>query len=381
MSTTRTIIGAALLLAVITTPTIAGKILGTSRQTVYPQNFSTSLVSTVSVYGDWIETIGSATSTSPGVFVTIVDKFNGAQHTSQPFAGRGEVTLKITTNGATPGVKTIRLSGGIFGEASFTITVPESPTVTNVAVPAPADPFKEIIVTLTGTGLQNAIDPADGKIVKDNLVNYVTVGGDVLVSSVRVLSSSEHTLQFKVFLSGFVQDVTVDLRFRTAGNVNVPLLNGLKQRIRMKSANVRNYVRSITFPNGSTFDKNSIATVRLNLLFPAPSDGVGTVTIGGRSITTGLSVGNTNRKVYLKLVPGNAFVAVQNGTPINANGITTVLAKSGDDVITLTFKVADCLGGMPGTVNTVKLQTWMHTTNTNLPPNFIEQSFGVRCTQ
>lgn len=381
MSTTRTIIGAALLLAVITTPTIAGKILGTSRQTVYPQNFSTSLVSTVSVYGDWIETIGSATSTSPGVFVTIVDKFNGAQHTSQPFAGRGEVTLKITTNGATPGVKTIRLSGGIFGEASFTITVPESPTVTNVAVPAPADPFKEIIVTLTGTGLQNAIDPADGKIVKDNLVNYVTVGGDVLVSSVRVLSSSEHTLQFKVFLSGFVQDVTVDLRFRTAGNVNVPLLNGLKQRIRMKSANVRNYVRSITFPNGSTFDKNSIATVRLNLLFPAPSDGVGTVTIGGRSITTGLSVGNTNRKVYLKLVPGNAFVAVQNGTPINANGITTVLANSGDDVITLTFKVADCLGGMPGTVNTVKLQTWMHTTNTNLPPNFIEQSFGVRCTQ
>lgn len=381
MSTTRTIIGAALLLAVITTPTIAGKILGTSRQTVYPQNFSTSLVSTVSVYGDWIETIGSATSTSPGVFVTIVDKFNGAQHTSQPFAGRGEVTLKITTNGATPGVKTIRLSGGIFGEASFTITVPESPTVTNVAVPAPADPFKEIIVTLTGTGLQNAIDPADGKIVKDNLVNYITVGGDVLVSSVRVLSSSEHTLQFKVFLSGFVQDVTVDLSFRTAGNVNVPLLNGLKQRIRMKSANVRNYVRSITFPNGSTFDKNSIATVRLNLLFPAPSDGVGTVTIGGRSITTGLSVGNTNRKVYLKLVPGNAFVAVQNGTPINANGITTVLANPGDDVITLTFKVADCLGGMPGTVNTVKLQTWMHTTNTNLPPNFIEQSFGVRCTQ
>ena len=381
MSTTRTIIGAALLLAVITTPTIAGKILGTSRQTVYPQNFSTSLVSTVSVYGDWIETIGSATSTSPGVFVTIVDKFNGAQHTSQPFAGRGEVTLKITTNGATPGVKTIRLSGGIFGEASFTITVPESPTVTNVAVPAPADPFKEIIVTLTGTGLQNAIDPADGKIVKDNLVNYITVGGDVLVSSVRVLSSSEHTLQFKVFLSGFVQDVTVDLSFRTAGNVNVPLLNGLKQRIRMKSANVRNYVRSITFPNGSTFDKNSIATVRLNLLFPAPSDGVGTVTIGGRSITTGLSVGNTNRKVYLKLVPGNAFVAVQNGTPINANGITTMLANPGDDVITLTFKVADCLGGMPGTVNTVKLQTWMHTTNTNLPPNFIEQSFGVRCTQ
>ena len=244
--------------------------------------------------------------------------------------------------------------------------------------------FKTLTVeggTLTGTGLQNAIDPADGKIVKDNLVNYITVGGDVLVSSVRVLSSSEHTLQFKVFFSGFVQDVTVDLSFRTAGNVNVPLLNGLKRRIRMKSANVRNYVRSITFPNGSTFDKNSIATVRLNLLFPAPSDGVGTVTIGGRSITTGLSVGNTNRKVYLKLVPGNAFVAVQNGTPINANGITTVLANPGDDVITLTFKVADCLGGMPGTVNTVKLQTWMHTTNTNLPPNFIEQSFGVRCTQ
>ena len=381
MNTTRTVLGAALLLAVLSMPTIAGTILGTSGQKVYPQTTTSSLTSTMAVYGDWIETIGSATTSSSGVSISIIDKFNGAQNTTAPYAGRGKVTLKITTNGATAGIKTILLRGGIFGEASFTITVVPSPTVTNVALPSTADPFKEIVVTLTGTGLQNAIDPADGKIVKDNLVNYITVGGDVLVSSVRVLSSSEHTLQFKVFFSGFVQDVTVDLSFRTAGNVNVPLLNGLKRRIRMKSANVRNYVRSITFPNGNTFDKNSIATVRLNLLFPAPSDGVGTVTIGGRSITTGLSVGNTNRKVYLKLVPGNAFVAVQNGTPINANGITTVLANPGDDVITLTFKVADCLGGMPGTVNTVKIQTWMHTTNTNLPPNFIEQSFGVRCTQ
>ena len=46
---------------------------------------------------------------------------------------------------------------------------------------------------------------------------------------------------------------------------------------------------------------------------------------------------------------------MQNGTPLNATGFTTVLANVGDDVITLTFKVADCLGGLPGTVNSVRI--------------------------
>ena len=248
-------------------------------------------------------------------------------------------------------------------------------------MPTPADPFKEIVVTLTGTGLQNAADPASGILIRDNLVNYITVGGDVTVQSVRVLSTTNTTLQAKVLLSGFAQDVTADLTFRKTGNDCVPLVNGLKQRVRMKSSNVKNYVKSITFPNGSTFDKNSIATIRLNLLFPAPPDGGSTVTIGGRTQTVPTFNSTANRKVFFMLVPANAFAAVPNGTAFNPTGFSQVLAAVGEDVIQLTFKVADCLGGTPGTVNTVKIQTWMHTTNTTLPPNFVEKNFGVRCIQ
>ena len=115
MNTTRTVLGAALLLAVLSMPTIAGTILGTSGQTVYPQTTTSSLTSTMAVYGDWIETIGSATTSSSGVSISSIDKFNGAQNTTAPYAGRGKVTLKITTNGATAGVKTIRLVAGSSG--------------------------------------------------------------------------------------------------------------------------------------------------------------------------------------------------------------------------------------------------------------------------
>lgn len=385
MNTTRLGMCIAILVALTAEPAAAGNILGKSGQTVFPENSSqrlglTRLENTL-VYGDWIETIDRATTTSSGVTITIVRKLNGLQNNSGAYAGRGMVELAISTNGATPGNKTIKLSGGIYGESTFTIVVAPSPTVSDVSVPKPADPFKEIVVTFTGTGLQEATDPALGKIVKDNLVNYITVGSDVMVSSVRVLSSSYGTLQVKIFLNGFVQDVSVDLSFNTTWNNNVPLTNGLKRRVRLVSSNVKNYVKSITFPNGNTFDKNSIATIRLNLLFPAPSDMGTTINLGGRSVTTNLSSGNTNRRIYLKLVPANAFVAVPNGTPLSSTGFTTVLANVGDDVISLTFKVADCLGGQPGTVNSVRIQTWMHNTSTNLPPDFVEQTFGVRCIQ
>jgi hypothetical protein len=377
----------------------AGTILGKTGMTCYPATYSTSLKSTISVYGDWIETIGSATTTSSGVNVSIVEKQNGAQHQSEPFKGRGMVTLHISTNNAGPGNKTIRLSGGLFGDATFTITVPPLPTVTNVAVPTPADPFNEIVVTFTGTGLQGAFDPASGVIVQDNLIPLVTVGGNVRVSNVRVLNSTNTSLQAKVFFSGFVQDATVDLSFRTNTSACTPLDNGLKKRVRVKSSNPKNFVESITFPNGRTFDKNSIATINVNLLFPAPG-GVGGGTTTTVATTTRLrSPGGSlstpkaeliqqlaakaldNSRVFFKLVPANAFEAVPNGTPFNPNGFSEVRASSGDDIIPLTFKVKDCLGGQPGQTNVVKLQTWMHSTNTSLPPYFVETTFNVRCIQ
>ena len=380
-------------------PAKAGTILGTTGSKCYPVTFSTSLKSTIQVYGDWIETIGSATTTASGVTVRIVEKFNGAQHQSEPFKGRGMVTLHISTNNAAPGNKTIRLSGGLFGDATFTITVPPLPTVTNVNVPTPAEPFNEIIVTLAGTGLQGAMDPASGIIVQDNLVPFVTVGGTVRVSSVRVLSSSNTSLQAKVFFNGFVQDATVDLTFRTTASPScIPLDNGLKHRVRVKSSNIKNFVESITFPNGRTFDKNSIATINVNLLFPAPG-GVGgaisstsTTTTRVRQPGIGLPASSEliqqlaakaldNSRVFFKLVPANAFEAVPNGTPFNPNGFSEVRANAGDDIIPLTFKIKDCLGGLPGQTNVVKLQTWMHNTNTSLAPFFVETTFNVRCTQ
>ena len=77
------------------------------------------------------------------------------------------MSLKIKTNNATPGSKTISLIDdpvlGVGGTTfTFTITVIASPTVTSVDAPSPANPFKEITVTLNGTGLEKALDPAAG---------------------------------------------------------------------------------------------------------------------------------------------------------------------------------------------------------------------------
>lgn len=360
----------------------AGNILGTSGRNFVPTTTPPGQAASLAVFGDWIETIDRATTSAGGVTVTIERKQNGAQNNTGQFKGRGRVDLVISTRNASPGEKTIKLSGGIYGESAIKINVLPDPTITDVSIPTPSEPFKEIVVTFMGSGLQGAIDPAVGKIVRDNLVNYITAGGDVVVSSVRVLNSANSNLQAKIFFNGFVQDVSVDLDFRAQFNNAVPLIGGLRRRVRLKSSNIRNFVKSITFPNGSTFNKNSVATIRLNLMFPAPSDGATAITIGGRTVSGNFSLaGNANRKVWFKFVPMDAFAQAQGGTTLNTRGLSTALANPGDDAITLTVKVVDCLGGQPGTVNTVKIQTWMHSSNTNQGPEFVEQSFGVRCTQ
>jgi hypothetical protein len=403
MNTTIRWLTLALVIGLVWQPGLAGTVLGTTGTKCYPTNYSDN--AHISVYGDWIENIDRATTNATGVTITILEKQNGIQNNSGEFAGKGKVVLKIKTNNASPGNKTITLTDDPFpplnpgNTYTFTITIVGSVTVASVDAPTPPDPFKEITVTLNGTGLQQAVDPAQGKIVIDNLVPLVTVGGNATVSSVRVLSSSATSLQAKIFFSALIQDVTVELTLRSTNDC-VPLGIGLpfKKNVRVKSANIKNFVESITFPNGSCFDKNSIGTIYINLLFPAPGGGgtstgtsLGTVASGPLKrpgpIPTADLLQNlyvnavTNSRVFFKFVPANAFAGVPNGTPINATGFNEVRANAGEDIIPITFKVTDCLGGQPGSTNVVKIQTWMHTTNTNLPPSFVEQTFCVRCTQ
>ncbi len=373
----------------------AGTVIGLSGITCYPPTSSApSGTVTLKVYGDWIENIDRATSPT-GVTVTIVAKYNGAQNNTPPHAGRGRVDLRISTSNASPGNKEIQLINdpdfGLGGETfKFTISVVALPTVTNVSVPQPSDPFKEITITFTGTGLQGADDPARGVIVRDDLVPFITIGGDAQLSSVRVLSSSPTSLQAKLFFSAMVQDVTVDLTFRDINNYCNPLGtyviggDGLKQRVRVRSSNIKNYVSEITFPDGNTFTTNSIATIHIKLLFPAPGGSTRTYsfTVGGRRYTGLLpDFANTldNSRVFFRLVPANAFEGVPGGTPYSQTGFNEVRANAGEDIIPITVKVIDCLGGRPGATNVVKIETWMHTTNSSLPPNFVEKTFRVRC--
>jgi hypothetical protein len=392
MRTTMRCFTLTLVIGLICQSGIAGTVLGTSGQTCYPRTFTNrSATNSISVFGDWIENIDRATAPA-GVTVTIAGKFNGAQNNSGQFAGKGKVLLDISTNNATPGTKTISLIDdpnlGLGGTTfTFTITVVASPTVTSVDAPSPADPFKEITVTLNGTGLQEAVDPAAGVIVIDNLVPFITVGGTATVSSVRVLSSSSTSLQAKILFSALIQDATVELSLRSTdkcvplGVLPSPVTNFVpfKTRVRVKSSNVKNFVESFAFPTGSTIDKNSIGTINLNLLFAAPSS-------SGSKLKNGLYVpGLTsadNAKVFFKFVPDNAFRR-PDGTPFPtiSGGFVVVTANAGEDVIPISFKVIDCLGGQAGQTNVVKIQTWMHTTNTNLPPSFVEKTFNVRCIQ
>jgi hypothetical protein len=372
----------------------AGTVLGTTGQKCFSTNF-TNFTSqpAISVYGDWIENIDRVTTTTSGLTITILGKFNGAQNNSGPFAGKGRVDLNIKTSNATAGNATINLINdpdfGIGGETfTFSISVIAPPTVTGADIPTPSDPFDDITVTLHGTGLQEAKDPASGTFVQDNLVPFITVGGNPTVSSVRVLSSSATSLQVKISFSGFIQDATVELSLKSdngcvpLGVKPMPLTNFVpfKTKVRVKSSNVKNYVKAITFPFGKTFDLHSIATIDVQLLFPAPSSS-GTITlVGGKLGSTQVSAAE-NSTVFFKLIPSTVANAVGNGTPIVANGFTSLKASPGDNVIRITFQVNDCGGGTPGTVNTVVLQTWMHSTTTTLAPDFVQAQFGVRCVQ
>ncbi len=373
----------------------AGTVLGTSGQKCYSTNFRNFTAQPcISVFGNWIENIDRATTSASGVSVKILGKFNGAQNNSGSFAGKGRVDLDITTTNAAAGNATINLINdpdfGIGGETfTFTVSILAPPTVTSVDAPTPADPFNNITVTLHGTGLQEAKDPASGTIVQDEFTPFITVGGNASISNVRILNSSATSLQAQIFFSALVQDATVELSLRS-NNACVPLgvlpkpvtnFRPFTTKVHTRSSNIKNYVKSITFPNGNTFDKNSIATIHINLLFPAPADGARIVQVGGRNFTVANLAASGNRTVFFKLVPANAFAAVPNGTPVNATGLTRLEANVGDNIIPITLKIADCLGGQPGTTNTVKIQTWMHNTNTTLPPDFVEQTFLVRCIQ
>jgi len=400
MKTTMRWFTLALVVGLVWQPGVAGPgiVLGTEGKKCYPRTdpgFSQN--PSISVYGDWIENIDRVTAPA-GVTVTIAGKFNGNQNNSGPFSGKGKVSLYIATSNATPGNKEIKLINdpdfGLPGETfKFTITVVASPSVTSVNVPTPADPFNEITVTLNGTGLDKALDPAAGAIVIDNQIPFITVGGNASVSSVRILNPSSTTsLEAKILFTALIQDATVELSLRSTDKC-VPLgvlpspityFVPFKTRVHVKSSNIKNYVESITFPTGNTFDKNSTGTINLNLLFAAPTNtGIrlksGLIIPGLQALLTG-DAGNS--KVFFKFVPANAF-AKPDGTPFGTNtgGFIQFSANPGEDIIPITFKVIDCLGGQPGQTNAVSIETWMHTTNTNLPPNKVVQTFSVRCVQ
>jgi hypothetical protein len=370
----------------------AGTVLGTTGQKCFSTNFTNFTAQpAISVYGDWIENIDRVTTTTSGLTITVLGKFNGAQNNSGSFAGKGRVDLNIKTSNATPGTATIKLINdpdlGIGGETfSFTINVIPPPTVTSADIPTPADPFNNITVTLHGTGLQQAKDPASGVIVQDNLIPFITVGGNASVSNVRVLSSSATSLQAQISFSALIQDATVELSLKSdnecdpLGVLPMPATRFIpfKTRVRVKSSNVKNYITGVDFPFGSVFDQHSIATINLKLLFPAPSSGGRITLVGGKIGSTQVSA-SENSTVFFKLVPSTVADTVGNGTPIVTNGLTTLHANPGDNIIPITFRVDDCGGGTPGSTSTVILQTWMHSTNTTQPPDFVQVQFSVRC--
>ena len=364
--------------------TNAGEVLGLTGQTCYPINFrNTSGTPCISVYGRGIENIDRVTTLVSGVFVSIVGKYDGQQNNSGPFAGSGRVDLAISVSNSTPGVpKVFLINDPISGQREdtfvFGIKIFAPPTVNLSSAEGVAKgPFNNMAVNFFGTGLQGAKTPATGTIIKnDPLIPFVTAGGDADIQSVQILSSTFDQLKAQIVFTALVQDATVELAFRSDDQC-VPLgvqpapsaaFVPFKARVRVRSQDVKNYVKGITFPNGNTFDKNSVGRIVVNLLFPAPQSG-------------GTPIDNANRTVYFKLMPANAFTAVPNGTPYNAAGFTQVNANAGSNNIPISFTVADCLGGQPGTSNTVKIQTWMHNTNSAVAPDFVEQTFQVRCTQ
>jgi len=201
---------------------------GTTGQTCYPINFQNAgATPTMSVFTDLkVRFVDRVSHNVSGLTVTIVGILDGTQNNSGPFAGKRRFDLIIATTNATPGEAEIRLvdaPASTAGYYTFKIFIIAPPTVTGSLSPTPVDPFNNITVTLIGTGLQHAKNPAAGTIIKnDPLIPFITAGGDANIQSVRVLSSSNTSLQAQILFTAPIQDATVELTLQS-DDVCVPL--------------------------------------------------------------------------------------------------------------------------------------------------------------
>jgi hypothetical protein len=304
--------------------------------------------------------VKEASVSGSGVFATVMNKTLTSV----------KIQFKAYGNAAT-GNRTVTIKSQL-GSDTFTITVIQKASISGATLPTFTGPYQSANITLQGSGL-TGLDAVNVEVQQTPNTPVLDSAGQPIAQAVtgtavvNTSSASHAGLTVNFFKGGQPVQLTearVKLILRAnqynfCSGFHGQQSGKLEYTVTLTAPLGPNYVQSITFPYGSSFNVGSLATIQIDLQRPASSSSQG------------------GEIVYWKPVPTNAFEQSPGGTPYNPNALNSITIPNGNTFAQITIKVKLCPGR--AATNTVKIQTWRINTNTTQPPEFKEAQFIVNC--
>lgn len=313
---------------------------------------------TVTVTGLNGTQVKNASVSGSGVFASVMNKTLTSI----------QIQFKAYANAA-PGNRTVTIKSQL-GSDTFTITVVQEASISGATLPTFSAPYQSANVTLQGSGL-TGLEGVNVEVQQTPDTPVLDSAGQPIAEAVtgtavvNTSSASHAGLTVNFFKGGQPVQLTqarVKLILRANQYNYCSGFHGdpsgkLEYAVTLTAPLGPNYVKSITFPYGSTFNVGSLATIQIDLQRQAG--------------------GSSGEVVHWKLLPTSAFEQSPGGTAYNPQALNSITIPSGNTFAQITIKVKLCPGR--AATNTVKIQTWRINTNTTQPPEFKEAQFYVNC--
>jgi len=259
--------------------------------------------------------------------------------------------------------RTVTINGPLWQD-TFRIYVRKKARITSVEVPSPQIWFQNNVdVLLRGEKLSKirevrAVVLSPVFDVNNNQISPASVTATAVINN----SASQSSFQTPIRLnfSRRLTQASVRLQLfgdkRKCGAMRAHWSNPLTKTVTIKARpSNANFVKSITFPFGSTFGVGDLVTIQLNLN----------------------RVSSVREEVWWKLIPGDAVEQVAGGTAYNRSNLNKMTIPVGQQSVQVKLGAKQCIGNSTNT--SVKIQTWIENPNVNKPPWFKEKLFHISC--
>jgi hypothetical protein len=343
------------------------------------------------VYGPGLITALGVNVSGSGVTAAITNRTAWAKKPGT--LPQDKLQIRFTaTSGAATGNRTVTINGPAWN-GKFTIKIAPKAQVTSTEVPEPDISFNDNVdvllkgqhlgnIATVGAGIVSAYDETGTQISNTAVSVTAALQNSVPHTDSQVMIRLNFSQQLseanvKILLRG---DPAKCGALRAFSNNPPPIYSQsysqpapFEYTVNIKAKpSGQNFVKTITFPYGSSIAVGSIATIQINLEKPVePYTGPPFMSMDGTASSQGAHV-------LWKLIPADAFEQAAGGSPYNPNGLNTLIIPGGNEFGQITVQVKNC----PSTrsqSSTVKIQTWRLNQSTNQPPHFKEQQFTINC--